>query len=434
MDKIVSQIQVVCSGKATETDIKELYRFLVKNSEILRHNVSVLEEVLNIISPAIHTIGWVCLLGVRASVPSKLPDPGRFVTLVRTIIEQGNPLHIQIACTEFAFLVKKAGDLFADGGQPLVPVSFVSSALAKLKSRDGEITALHPYILKLLILAHNYKAALPYTSEEVVSVQDASETEALLSYYYYGGIVHAALRNTARAVSFFRSALSVAPATALSAIALEAYKKYIVVSLIADGVVAPLPHYTPSVVTRMLKTAAAPLVAVYMELATAYGTHDTAVVQACIAANAQVYAKDGNAGLVKRALGAMPRHAIRRCTKTYLTLSLERIAQIAGIPSAAAAGKMIVDMVNRGEVAACVNSAEGMVSFREDSQQTGQELTAQLNAQIAAAFRLDEKLKATDQDISLSPAFIQRTTFREKGAARPGGAGEAPEDSMHDLM
>ena len=53
-------------------------------------------------------------------------------------------------------------------------------------------------------------------------------------YYYYGGVIYAALKNYDRSLYCFEVALTT-PASAISHIMLESYKKYILVSLILHG-------------------------------------------------------------------------------------------------------------------------------------------------------------------------------------------------------
>lgn len=63
------------------------------------------------------------------------------------------------------------------------------------------------------------------------------DTKYFLLYYYYGGMIYAALKNYDRALYFFEVAITT-PALAVSHIMLEAYKKYILVSLILHGKVS----------------------------------------------------------------------------------------------------------------------------------------------------------------------------------------------------
>ena len=78
------------------------------------------------------------------------------------------------------------------------------------------------------------------------------DTKYFLLYYYYGGMIYTALKQYSQALYLFEVAVTT-PAMAVSHIMLEAYKKYILVSLILQGKIAPLPKYTSQVVGRYRK-------------------------------------------------------------------------------------------------------------------------------------------------------------------------------------
>lgn len=60
------------------------------------------------------------------------------------------------------------------------------------------------------------------------------DSKHFLLYYYYGGMIYTAMKNYNRALYFFEVVATV-PSMVVSHIMLEAYKKYILVSLILEG-------------------------------------------------------------------------------------------------------------------------------------------------------------------------------------------------------
>eukprot|EP00727_Mastigamoeba_balamuthi_P004905 m51a1_g14412 putative cop9 signalosome complex subunit 3 (629) ;mRNA; r:441879-445489 len=408
MDKLVGDIQAL-SAKGGEGDLRTLYERLSKSEELLAKHLNALDDVLEALSPAAHSLGYAVVLRARAAL-GRLPDPPRFLAKVRALVDAGAPLQLSIASREYSQAVAKATELMEPNY--LAGAALARDALLRAGCRAGQITPLHTTLLRLCLLAHNYRVAAPFIEGEVTSTTDPSNSEALLCYFYYAGMVFVGLRRYSRALDMFRSALTV-PAHTLSAIALEAYKKYVVVALIELGTVPALPKYAPGPVTRHIKSLGHGSLQAYSDLVTAYSTHDPAVVQALVVASAGQFKADGNAGIVKRAVAAMPRHAIRRCTKTYLTLSLDRLAQLANIPGGAGqAVQIILDMVQRGEMNASISMTDGMVAFLDESADpaaVGERLSAQLNAQVRSALSIEEKLRAADQEVSLSTAYIQRT-------------------------
>lgn len=210
-------------------------------------------------------------------------------------------------------------------------------------------------------------------------------------------------RKYSEALQLFVQGLTV-PSYAVNAITIATYKKYALVSLIHNGEqfciflhaarpltedpafmlfhqnelcgcmssthlcqlaghVAPLPKFTPSAVTRSIKSDAQ----AYTDLATAYSSKKlqdlpalvekhqalfsevsnlvtswstvTCAAEDCMAATRVVLisVQDGNMGLVNLVLAAKTKRAIQKLTQTFLTLSLADIAQQVGLESAAEA-------------------------------------------------------------------------------------------------
>lgn len=65
-----------------------------------------------------------------------------------------------------------------------------------------------------------------------------------LLYYYYGGMIYTALKRYEQALYCLEVVITT-PAYAVSHVMLEAYKKYILVSLILYGKVSMTSYYVP---------------------------------------------------------------------------------------------------------------------------------------------------------------------------------------------
>lgn len=85
------------------------------------------------------------------------------------------------------------------------------------------------------------------------------------------------VKNFDRSLYFLQVALTT-QSMAVSHIMLEAYKKYVLVSLILHGKVLPLPKYTSQVVSRFIK----PLSQPYTDLASSYSSNNADELAAVI--------------------------------------------------------------------------------------------------------------------------------------------------------
>lgn len=99
-------------------------------------------------------------------------------------------------------------------------------------------------------------------------------------------MIYATIKNYDRALYFFQVAITT-PSMAVSHIMLEAYKKYILVSLILQGKVPSPPKYTSQVVARFIK----PLSQPYMDLATAYSSNNAEELNSIITKHNEVFVR-----------------------------------------------------------------------------------------------------------------------------------------------
>lgn len=176
--------------------------------------------------------------------------------------------------------------------QAIRGIIHLQKAITKIRQQPSQLTFIHADLCQLCILAKCFKPALKFLDVEVNSIaKDAgpSEVKYFLLYYYYGGMIYAALKNWDRALYFFEVALTT-PSMAISMIMVESYKKYILVSLILDGKFPSLPKYTSSIITRFVKNYSSP----YKSLATAYATHDSNEVASVIAKYSATFATVSN--------------------------------------------------------------------------------------------------------------------------------------------
>eukprot|EP01105_Mastigella_eilhardi_P007342 TRINITY_DN1881_c0_g1_i1.p1 TRINITY_DN1881_c0_g1~~TRINITY_DN1881_c0_g1_i1.p1 ORF type:complete len:441 (+),score=140.24 TRINITY_DN1881_c0_g1_i1:1015-2337(+) len=417
MDKLIGAIHQY-SGTSKEADLLLLKKLLEEpaNKESL-HKMGNLDDAFGLINPASHTVAYVILLdylGVRSQA-----EQLKFAQYARMLVAECNPKHLLLVDRHYFSVCHKFASLFSTTAQALSGIRLLHAALVRFQSGfnpvdPGKLTPIHADLLQLCILARTYKFAVNNVlNTEISSVVDYENSEAFLRFFYYAGIVYTGLRNFPKAIANFRMVFSV-PANAISAIALEAYKKYLLCSLIESGQVSGT-KVAPNMVMRALR----PLSAVYQEYVSVYSSHDTDNVHKYAMAHVEAFKKDRNFGLVKQSIAALYRHNVQRQTRTYVTLPLKDIADVVKLPGASAARSLIVRMVEDGQVRASINARDGMVSFSDDAEAYDTMASAQrLAGRIHDAAALDRALKAVDRDLLLDRRYIQRTQLSDaKGAA-----------------
>lgn len=149
----------------------------------------------------------------------------------------------------------------------------------------------------------------------------------------------------------------------------------------------------------------------YQEFATSFATHNSDEVHKCATIHAELFRKDGNFGLVKQAIQSLNYNNIKRLTQTYLTLSLHDIAVSVKLPGPADAERAVLKMIEDGEIFATINQRDGMVSFSEDPERFNtNKMLSHIDDQINKVIVLEKRLRGVDDAISVTPAYVQKTT------------------------
>jgi len=113
----------------------------------------------------------------------------------------------------------------------------LQQAIRMLQPAADHLTPLHPLLLQAALLSRCYYVGAELLADEITEIRplDTSLTVTdFLLYCYYGGMVFIGLKRYHDAMRLLQLAIT-APALSLSAIIIEAYKKFALVALIADG-------------------------------------------------------------------------------------------------------------------------------------------------------------------------------------------------------
>jgi len=227
-----------------------------------------------------------------------------------------------------------------------------------------------------------------------------------LSYHYYAGMLFLGVKKHAKALESFQLALTT-PSSSLSAIQVEAFKRYVICCLIVHGELIQLPSKTTSAaVARNIERVCLS----YIDFARAY-KKSTDSAQKVIEEKAEEFTKDKCLGLLKQAQQALVKRNILRLTNTYVTLSLTDLTKMANLRSTAQAEQALLRMIEEGTLFAKINQKDGMVSFLEDPEEYDTTaMVEKLDSKIKEAVEISRKLKEVDRQITLDPTYIKKTT------------------------
>lgn len=398
MDAMLAQVQ---GFSDTNDDLTHLHGLLKQNEEALREQGSRLSSLLTQLDPAKHSLGYLYVLEAYSSSSIPREQAEGFMLIASKFINSCSTEQIRIAPEKFTVLCRRLKEQAMQLQVPIQAIIPLRTAVRKLQPSPEHLTPLHPDLLLVCLLAKCYKAALSILEEDIFEIDIPKD---FLLYCYYGGMIFIGLKRFNKALEFFQHAIT-APATTLTAITVEAYKKFILVSLIQTGQVPAFPKYTPAVVQRNLKSCTQ----FYIDLANNYSSGKISVLEACVNTNTEKFKNDSNLGLVKQVLSSLYKRNIQRLTQTYLTLSLQDIASTVQLETAKQAELHVLQMIQDGEIFATINQKDGMVSFNEDPEQYKTcQMTEYIDTAIRRIMALSKKLTTVDEQISCDHSYLSK--------------------------
>jgi COP9 signalosome complex subunit 3 len=247
-----------------------------------------------------------------------------------------------------------------------------------------------------------------------MDVAPALDATDFLLRCYYGGRALLALRRYPEAARWFQNALS-APATALSAIAVAAYKKYALATLLADAVADASTFSAPAKKYSTSRECDA-----YASLLAAAKKRDAAKELADVVERHEAtYELDGNAGLVALVRDRAVAAKARSLAKTYSTLRLGDFASAIGFSDVEAAERVLYGMIVRGEIAARIDGVDGVVRFSEgdESSATIEDIAEALKRGLRAVSVLDARVREESDALSRHKKFASHALTEERRAA-----------------
>lgn len=389
---------------------------LIKKSgrEVLSKNLPHLDNVLETLDMAEHTLGVLAVLLAKMAAPGSGTQEHQeaLLTQVTDFITNCDQWQINIAPDLFAELCHLVTGSLVAQNTPLRGVPLLLRAISKLQPSESHLTSVHADLCQLCLLAKCFNPVLPILSTDMtaIALEDGQfDAKYLLLYYYYGGMIFIALKRYEEALYMLEVAVST-PARAVSHIMLEAYKKYILVSVILQGKMPVMPKYISQVMTRFIK----PMSVAYQELASACQANNAEQARAILAKHEALFLRDKNLGLARQVLASLYKNNIQRLTKTFLTLSLQDVAARVQLGTVDEAERYILNMIEDGEIFATVNRKDGMVVFHDDPEKyNSPEMLKQLEDEVTSCMELDRKMQSMEEEICLTPLFVQKCSSQE---------------------
>lgn len=264
---------------------------------------------------------------------------------------------------------------------------------------SNTLTPVHHFLVRQCCSSRSYQNALPLLAlsiERIPSNGGLIYTDHLL-YHFYGGLCYAALKMYSRALSALSLAISVG-GNSTSLIQLEAYKKYILISLIEHSKLIELPNKPRESSRRSLET----LGSTYRTFSEIYS--DTTVdIDAFVATHRQEFTADGNLELVNSAISSIASHQILKVKNIYTSLSLDALAgKLKETPEQTK--NILSSMVADDRIVAHIDD-DGFVQFPLVVHSVGEQV-AKLEHVYTSVGSLNTRMTNLRKTLELDPEYV----------------------------
>ena len=240
------------------------------------------------------------------------------------------------------------------------------------------------------------------------------KTSEVLEYFLFSGMIYIGLQNWERARECLENAITYplrgdAP---VSKIMVEAYKKWVLVGVLLEGKLLPLPRWTSGIAAKQYHI----LGKAYDVLAQLFESATASRLKAEADAGARVWGNDYNTGLVVTVLAAYQKFQIKNLGKVYTKISIPEVhnqtqsAETGNkLPNAQAVDVLVRSMIGTNQLRASLsNSSPPILTFAS----TGPVLSeVEMQRELAQATQrittLTNEIKKTDRVLTHDKEFIK---------------------------
>jgi len=311
------------------------------------------------------------------------------------------------------------------------------------------LTALHIILVKLALESGNYQDASPVLEKFILyfpGIKDQPKAKYLcdmslsppayitansgfapkfkyqevLEYFLYSGMVFIGQRKWELALQCLEHAVTFPiKENNVSKIMVEAYKKWVLVGILLEGRLLPLPKSTSSGAAKVYHILAKPHETLAQIFESGSASRLKAEAEAAQSAGNQGWwVPEGNFGLVLHVLAAYQRFQIRRLADVYSKISIPEIVKEttsaetgSKLQSAAAGEQLVRDMINGGELHATLSvtpNGPTILTFSPAGHVLSEaELKKELAMSTIRIHALTQEIRTTDRMLTHDRDYIK---------------------------
>ncbi|KAL8950474.1 MAG: hypothetical protein Q9222_003489 [Ikaeria aurantiellina] len=410
-------------------------------------------DLLDIIDPSINSLPFLytLLAHFNAGKQKGIPVGGPLWSKALEFFERFDPVQIRYVGTEFRRLIIVIRDLAVSARTAISAIKPIRSAILRLDPSGACFTSTHHVFVRLCLEARAFRAAKPVIDQDIYEfpssfkttsgmfpcshhdtsagyITDKSDLSASMSYqeplgyFLCGAMIYIALKDWQRAIRFLEIVLVAPSRNYASHFQVEAYKKWVLVNLLAHGRVPDsLPKTTSSQVAKQLRTLGKPYEAlgdIFRDGLTK--ENDVRRLNAEIHVGNQKWSADNNLSIVIQTLDAYRQFAIIKLASLYSALPLPEVT-LRTSPSSqidhTETAHYITNMIQNGLIHATLDKSRStgndpqswVICFSDTNvgaTLTEQQQYEELTKQAARTAKLANHVRESDRKLALSKEYI----------------------------
>lgn len=344
--------------------------------------------------------------------------------------------------------------------QPSVAVHALASAILRLDPTGSILTSSHLLLAKLAYETDNIQPALPVIDKMIMFYPGMAnmgkptnlcgtnlspadyiskstgltaliKSSAVLEHDLVCGMMYCERRDWKKAQAAFERAVTFPTKdNGCSKIMVDAFKKWILVSLLSDGKPALLPSYTNALAVKTFGT----LGRSYLALGEAFATDDVKQLMLEATKNTQLWREDGNTSLVREVMASYQRWRVLSLQDIYTQISIAEIRQQTksadtGAPLAtdedveALIQNMIIEGMLTGTIAQNDDGTRFLRFLSPTAHLTEQQVSEEVRRAMSKMNDLRDVFSATNKRLATSKEYI-RWVAKERARDKSGDAQE----------
>ncbi|KAI9469331.1 hypothetical protein BDB00DRAFT_863057 [Zychaea mexicana] len=368
-------------------------------------------DPLTVLDPAENSLGFLFFLTARCAAVTDADVAQFLVQAVDHFVRVFKPAQLMYAPARITHIAHALENLSKVLRNPVIPIVPLMIAIERLTPEKNTLTSLHAPLAKASVLAKMYHQPLEVLDYDIENVNPTDydiSIKSFLLYHYYSAMIYIGNKSFERAIEFLVLVIS-APAQVISAIQVEAYKKYILTSLIHYGRVPPLPRYTSVILEKHFKSK----YPVYTEIADAF-QNGLPQLRTAVDTHREALTEDSHMGLAKQCIEALRRKTIRRLGDVYVTLTMGEMMTLLAEKEKRDVDErelecMLVAMIENGQISASIscilNDAGQVIKMVHFVEEEDSGIPVNFESRITDATNLRKKVSTMDKAEGLSKEF-----------------------------